>query len=209
MPQIQCRLCNKLCKSLQGWKIHMSGTHGGYDDAMLAEIAGVTPLSDVRSRMESFSRTLDVDGSETEKETTHKAEPQQPLPPPPEPPKRVKATPKKFKKILSAIPAQILKQNGIELDSDDEETLDEASDFLSDMFGIEFVVPQSKKVIESRLLSIVWVAGIVLLVYVKHRLPELWRLISSPDKKGKKKDETPSARRENQDAQNNRAATSN
>ena len=211
MPSVQCRLCPKVCKSLMGWKIHMSGVHGGYDNAMLAEIAGVTPSADARGRMEAFSQTLDVDGTSTEGEATHKAEPT-PLPPPPPPEaKRVKATPKKFKKIIAAIPAQILKSHGIELDSDDDETLEEAADFLSDMFGIEFVVPQSKKVIESRFLSFMWVAGIVLLVYVKHRLPQIWALISQTNdktKKGKKDDNSSAVGgRGNANAQGNTAST--
>lgn len=192
MAEVQCRLCPKKCKTLQGWKMHMSGAHGGYDDAQLAEVAGGTPQDDVRSRMDRFSQTIEVDGQVTEEAPNAEARPSPP-PPPPEPEaKRVKATPKKFKKILADIPAQILEAQGIKLDDDDEETLEEAAEFLSDIFGVEFQIPQTKHVIESRFLAILWVAGIIFLVWVKHRIPQVWEMLSSDKRKKGKKDEVSS-----------------
>jgi hypothetical protein len=177
MAEVVCTKCGKSCKSLQGWKMHMSSSHGGYNDADIAEVAGIGGgEGDVRSRMENFASGLP--GSEGESETLppqggESAAPAGPIPISGE--RRVRATPKKLKKILGGIPAKILESTGIKLDREDEETLDEAGEFLGDIFGFEFSVPESKVMVQSRLWAVVWVFGVAGLVYVKHRFPEVFK----------------------------------
>ncbi len=184
MAEVICKLCGKTCKSLQGWKGHMSGTHGGYDEEQLAEITGISSgEGDVRSRMASFASTMPgaessgepVDATSTSASTA--TSPKGPSAPAPDATRRVRATPKKLKKILGGIPAKILEETGITLDSEDTEALDEAGEFLGDIFGFEFSVPESKVMVQSRLWAVVWVAGIAGLVYIKHRFPEVFKAV--------------------------------
>jgi hypothetical protein len=175
MPAIVCKKCSKKAKSLQGWKQHMTGAHGGYTDAELEEIAGGKSEDDLQARMSNLASTLGESAEAKVDEPTPRTE----LPPQPPEGKRVKATPKKLKKILGDIPAQILRAQGIELDSDDTEAMEEAAEFLAGIFGIEFVVPESKTVIQSRFFALVWVAGVTMLVWVKHRTPQVWAMFSS------------------------------
>lgn len=186
MAEVVCQTCGKTCKSLQGWKQHMSSTHGGYDDSDLASVAGVNGgEGDVRSRMERFASGLP--GAESSAAPTESIPAEQaaetPMPSAAPPDRRVRATPKKLKKILGGIPAKILESTGITLDREDEETLDEAGEFLGDIFGFEFSVPESKVLIQSRIWAVFWVFGVAGLVYVKHRFPEVFK---SMFKQGKK-----------------------
>src|SRR5437899_2521431 len=123
MAQVICQKCGKLCKSLQGWKGHMSGQHGGYDEEDLAAVTGVGGgEGDVRQRMENFASTMPGDaqdadaGASTHQPPLETAGRPGPAPAPTE--RRVKATPRKLKKILGGIPAKILEQSGIKLDSE-------------------------------------------------------------------------------------------
>src|SRR5277367_3094719 len=149
MAEIICRKCSKKCKSLQGWKMHMTSLHGGYDNEELQDVAGISPTDDVRSRMSRLADRMPGEG-DSDKSDGSNAAAEIPPPPAAEPAKRIKATPKKLKKILGDIPAQILKTNGIALDNDDEEAMEEAAEFLAGVFGVEFAVPESKYVIQSR-----------------------------------------------------------
>jgi hypothetical protein len=190
MPVTGCLKCGASLKTLQAWKSHMTSKHGGYDDADLEEVSGASEaLGDTRSRMEAFASKLaqgdtgadtKVDGST--REESSKAEPPAPAE------KRVKATPKKLKKILGDIPAVILEAAHIELDDSDREALDEAAEFMSDIFGFEFSVPEKKYVVRSRAWAIVWVGVVTGLVYVKHRFASIFKAIGE---KSEGKEEPP------------------
>jgi len=183
MAQIQCLKCSKVCKSLQGWKSHMSGAHGGYDDAELNAAVGGGASQDVRSRMNAFADGLP--GGEPPK--TDGSPQEIPTQPPQE--KRIKATPKKLKKILGDIPAKILESNGINLDEEDKEAMEEAAEFMAGIFGVEFAIPESRYVVQSRFIAVLWVVGVTGLVWLKHRMPQLWSMMSADT--GKAKDAQP------------------
>ena len=173
----------------------MSNIHGGYDQEELAAAAGIGGgEGDVRSRMESFANTMPGGEAESsgESSATPPAGAASPLPAP-DNTRRVRATPKKLKKILGGIPAKILETTGITLDRDDQETLDEAGEFLGDIFGFEFAVPESKVMVQSRLWAVLWVFGVAGLVYIKHRFPEVFKAAFEAIKKGKDGDETTNA----------------
>src|SRR2546429_9657820 len=75
MAEVTCSKCGKTCKSLQGWKMHMSGAHGGYDDSDLAEAAGVAGgEGNVRARMESFAETMPGAGDESSPTTQRRVD---------------------------------------------------------------------------------------------------------------------------------------
>lgn len=176
MAEILCRKCSKKCKSLQGWKSHMSAAHGGYSDTELEEIAGKTE-DNLKERMSHLADIVGELGENKPEETYSKIPDAQPIPIPEA--KRIKATPKKLKKILGDIPAQILRAQGIELDSDDTDAMEEAAEFLAGIFGVEFAVPESKYLIQSRFFALLWVAGVTMLVWLKHRTPAVWAMLSS------------------------------
>lgn len=185
MAEITCLKCGKVCKSLQGWKGHMSGTHGGYDDDQLAAAAGIGGgEGDVKSRMASFSESLPgADGSSSPNASQDASTKAAPSSPAPDAARRVRATPKKLKKILGGIPAKILEETGITLDHEDQDALDEAGEFLADIFGVEFAVPESKVVVESRFFAILWVIGMTFLIYAKHRFSKVLIFIKAQSEK--------------------------
>lgn len=187
MAEVVCKICGKVCKNLRGWKTHMSATHGGYDDVQLTEIAGVSTGGDVKARMENFAATMPESGVNIASSSAKSSETGAPEPAPTLPKeKRIRATPKKVKKILGAIPAKILESTGTELDFEDREAIDEASEFLTDVFGIEFAIPESKYVVESRFFALLWVAAITFLVWTKHHVPEFAKMLKDTDKKDTK-----------------------
>lgn len=186
--EITCRMenCGKICKSLQGWKQHMTASHGGWDESDLQIVAGITSgEGNVRERMSSFAKTIPSGGADTADNSIEGGESAPPplAPTPMSAERRVKATPKKLRKILAGIPSEILRQTGIQLDNEDVEAMDEAGEFLSDVFGFEFSVPESKVVVRSRMWSIVWVAGVAGLVFIKHRFPDVFKYIFKAIKK--------------------------
>ncbi len=192
MAEVTCQKCRKVCASLQGWKRHMSSSHGGYDTQDLIEAVGensAESADNVRERMDRFASTLP--GGETQPKTERDGTTPVGSGTPPAPgmpgERRVRATPKKLKKILGGIPARMLEESKIELDSEDRDALDEAGEFLADVFGVEFSVPESKVVVESRFWAFVWVAGITGLIYIKHRFPFVAKYVL---KMFKPKDET-------------------
>jgi len=181
MAQVPCQKCSKVCKSLQGWKQHMSGAHGGYDDADLQAVAGggvSTTPDDVQARMNRFADSLPDIGGDGASVKSDAPNAQEPSPPPAPEGKRIKATPKRLKKILGDIPSKILEAQGIPLDSDDEEAMEEAAEFLAGVFGIEFAVPESKYVVQSRFAALLWVVGVTFLVWIKHKTPEVWAFMA-------------------------------
>jgi hypothetical protein len=193
MAEITCLNCGKVCKSLQGWKGHMSREHGGYQDKDLEAVAGVGGgEGDVRQRMSAFADKLPGAGVEDSVAGDGTAAAPRGTAPAPAMPgeRRVRATPKKLKKILGGIPTEILKQSGIALDDEDVEALDEGGEFLADVFGFEFSVPEQKVVVQSRIWAILWVVGLTGLVYVKHRFPEVFKYVFKAFKK-KDGEETP------------------
>ena len=183
MSEIKCVKCGKICKSLQGWKMHQSGAHGGYDDNDIAEATGIASAinDDPRARMEQFAQTLDLGDDESQQMPTAEFQPQPTAPPLPqkETERRIKATPKRLKRILGDIPGKILETQNIKLDDDDREAMEEAAEFLAGVFGVEFAVPESKYTVKSRFAAFIWVAGVTFLVYIKHKLPEIWAAFSS------------------------------
>lgn len=191
-----CTKCGKEFQRLRGWKAHMTREHNGYDEediaAAIAASEGSVSEENVAARMEAFSRSIgtqqeggagdDVDANTREGVTsTTGTEPaSQPKV------KTIKATPKRLQKILGGIPTKIL-ESQIELDDDDRKALDEAGEFLSDIFGVEFEVPQDKRVLHSRFWALVWVAGVALLIYVKHRFSDIWVKVMESYKADKEK----------------------
>jgi hypothetical protein len=132
--------------------------------------------------MASFATSMPSNGEEPTGKGASQPDVASPLPAP-DTTRRVRATPKKLKKVLGGIPAKILESSGITLDHDDTETLDEAGEFLGDIFGFEFSVPESKVTVQSRFWAIVWVIGVGCLVYIKHRFPEVFKAVFAAMKK--------------------------
>lgn len=173
--------------TLRGWKTHMSRAHGGYDENDVAQVmTGETAVTEdnVAERMAAFARNIpsdreagteDVRASEVPPDTSNTVVGEQR--PPSTPARTIKATPKRLKKVLAAIPSKMLEGSGIELDDEDREALEEAGEFLSDIFGVEFAVDEQKKILKSRMWAIVWVAGVAALIYVKHRFATLWQAV--------------------------------
>jgi len=180
MAEFICKRCEKVCKNLRGWKTHMSAAHGGFSEEELSEIAsGSSGESNVKERMSAFASQF----SDDEKPENSKPNGSQKVigidQPSVDNVKRVKATPKKLKKILGGIPAKILEQAKTVLDDEDREALDEASEFLADCFGFEFSVPESKITVESRWWALGWVGAIVALIYLKHHSSEIFASVKA------------------------------
>lgn len=153
----------------------MSTKHGGYSDEELRIAAGAAPPPEesAQARMDAFASTIPVDGipaSNAVDEGVQGSGEPAPALAPEKRVRRIKATPKKAKRILSSIPEKILMANGIELDEDDKAGLAEATDFLEDIFGFEFEVPEEKLTIHSRWLAFLYPLGVVLLILAKHKM---------------------------------------
>jgi hypothetical protein len=187
--------CGKSFVRLGGWKNHMSRVHGGWDESDVAQVtSGGTGSEDsVQSRMQSFAESLSPDGKVLEMpqpdgevgagSASASTERQSPAPPPIPPVKTIKATPKKLKKILASIPQTILENTGITLDDEDKEALEEAGEFLSDIFGVEFEVDQQKQTLHSKWWALVWVGGVAVMIYCKHRFADVWKQLYEMYKK--------------------------
>lgn len=189
--EFSCQHCiGKTFTRLGGWKNHMSRVHGGYDEhdiaTVLAQSDGTVSEDNVAARMQAFARTI-PEGSDVETETPPEGETPPPPPPPERPPKTVKATPKKLKKILGSIPTKML-ETKVELDEEDREALEEAGEFLTDIFGVEFEISQDKRVLHSRIWALVWVAGVALLIYIKHKYADVWAKVVETYQKQKAAD---------------------
>jgi len=174
MPEIICKDCGKVCKNLRGWKTHMTGAHGGFSKAEMQDVAGVPSGEfNTKQRMADFATQFggpkDDEEVEIAGDGSFKPKSKVTEMPPPDNTRRIKATPKKLKKILGGIPAKILEEMKITLDGEDHDALDEAAEFLADCFGFEFSVPESKVTVESRWWALLWVGGITALIYFKHR----------------------------------------
>lgn len=180
--EFRCVKCGDSFIRLGAWKRHMSRKHGGYDESDVTQVLTGTGLDvseeNVGSRMAAFARTIPGEGGDAQEEPTGAGTPASaPASEPARPAKTIKATPKRLKKILGSIPRSILESTGIELDDEDKEALDEAGEFLADIFGVEFEVDQQKKVLKSRAWAIVWVGGVALLIYLKHRFSNVWKAV--------------------------------
>jgi hypothetical protein len=193
--EFTCANCGKSFIRLGGWKNHMSRTHGGYDESDIAQVTsgGASSEENVQQRMDAFSKSLQPGQEDAAiPDTVPRENGTVPLsrsgerPPAqigPPPVKTVKASPKRLKKILASIPETILSNTGITLDEEDKEALEEAGEFLSDIFGVEFEVNQEKKVLHSRFWAIAWVCGVAGLIYCKHRFAHVWQSIYDAYKK--------------------------
>jgi len=180
--------------TLRGWKRHMSAKHGRFSEAELqaAENAS-TGNTDVKQRMEAFSQEIDgvpveiaADGTAKEKtvaETTAApASPSVPMT------RKIRATPRKVKKVLASVPDKLLQAFKITPDDDDKEALDEAADFLQDIFGFDFEVDESRTTLRSRWWALLWVGGVIGLVALKHKALDLLKPDPDPDPFAKKDD---------------------
>ncbi len=175
--------CGQTFDSLRKIKSHMSRIHGGFDDEELAAIVGGSPgEAGVRERMAGFADAIPLGGSTFEDAPSKPGSGTSGEDRPPEPEaKRVKATPKKAKKLVAGLLEKLVVALKIKPDNEDKETLEEASNFLSDMFGVEFSIPQSKYVVESRFWAFVWVAAVVGIIYIKHNFKTIFM---TPNKDG-------------------------
>lgn len=175
--------CGKQVMRLRELKRHMSSEHGGFLDEELAQAVG-GPVADVATRMSNFAQTIpsnstEGDGQEQETERGSVDSQRTSTIPPANSPspvpigRTVKATPKKLKRVLGSIPKAILEQLGIPLDDEDKDALDESGEFLADVFGVEFIVPESKAQLQWRGWAVIWVLGMVALIYVKHKFTDI------------------------------------
>lgn len=187
MPKINynCKKCPKENETLRAWKTHMSRKHGGYSKSELAEISGIpstTNPEDLRTKMETVVETLPLSEPKLEEQPLPTVEVLPPIPEPEPERKRIKATPRYMKKLLGTIPREILKTSGIELDSDDVDAMDEAGEFISEVFGIEFSVPEKNFVVTSRPAAIVWLFAITGLIWLKHNVPDIFKNLIEENK---------------------------
>lgn len=181
MPEmITCAECGAVSKTLKGWKGHMARAHGGWNDDDLRRVLGGDTEGDYKKRMEQFAV-----GGETQTETPQGeggAESPSGAPPPKITPleptvRRVRATPKKLKKIISALPRKMLEEQGITLDEEDNEAIEECSEFLTELFGFDFEIDQKKVTLHSRVWALVWVVGVMFMVYAKHKFSNVFAKI--------------------------------
>jgi len=150
---------------------------GGWDDTDLAEATGASPSAEsVRERMNRFASTMPVDASQAGPESGTSGSttsPEAEAPPAPEV-RRVRGTPKKLKKLFAQIPEVIFERNGIVLDDEDKDAVEEAIEFLENIFGVEFQVPASKYVVESRFWAILWPIGVIVFILIKHNVERIF-----------------------------------
>lgn len=158
----------------------MTSKHGGWEDDEIASVTGSGPSQEpVRERMNRFADGLPEDAANLGAETpaadasipTGAAEPQvaEAIPEG----KRVKATPKKLKKLISSLPETLFKKNGIVMDEEDKESVEEAVEFLEDIFGFEFQVSATKYTVQSRIWALLWPLSVILFVVIKHKFSEV------------------------------------
>jgi hypothetical protein len=176
MPdRYQCPRCDKLLMSLGGWKSHLARKHGSFTEEELEAVSKGEGPTDVKERMVDFATGIDgVPVTIDEQGQIHESPPVIPIDQPPfrdtiPNVKKVKATPKQVKKVIAGIPTKILEVLKVTPDKDDRDALEEATDFLQDIFGIEFEIDESKTVIQSRGWAFLWVAAIIGLVWFKHK----------------------------------------
>jgi hypothetical protein len=167
--------------TLRGWKRHMTAKHGKYSNAEMIEASSGSAPTSPADRMADFAAALDssvpveIAGDGSIKETPQGAttEPASiPLPPLEPATRKVRATPRRMKEILAGIPAKLLESMGITPDDDDKRGIDEAADFLQDVFGVDFEVDEVKTTVRSRWWAFAWVGGVMLLIVVKHKMPD-------------------------------------
>src|SRR6266404_4316629 len=178
MPEYRCPNHPEfVAESIGGWKNHRTRMDGGWDDADLAEATGASPSAEsVRERMNRFAATMpdnasvaSESGAGTPTDSVAGAE----ASPAPEV-RRVRGTPKKLKKLFAQIPEVVFERNGITLDDEDKDAVEEAIEFLENIFGVEFQVPASKYVVESRFWAVLWPLGVILFILVKHKAEQIF-----------------------------------
>lgn len=161
-----CKLRVNYEDSLRSWKAHMTRMHGGFSDS---ELQAVVEPPDT-----SFE-TLAAAAPETETPAPAEAgeaseQSAAPAPAPSVPvPRRVKAVGKKFRAQLAEIPARLLSSVGIAITEAERESIQEAFDFLGDVFGVEFEVASEPKVIRSKLIALAYPILVVVGVLFAHR----------------------------------------
>jgi hypothetical protein len=148
----------------------MTHNHGGYDDAQLGAIVGSQAPNVEGGRAAFLALANNEDTPQTPEPKNGK--PEKSNEPTSEAKKTVQFKSKKLRKFFSSIPELVLKTKGIEADEDDKELIDTATELLEEMFGVSFEVPDSMWVIRSRWLALLFPIGAVLIVYIKHILPD-------------------------------------
>lgn len=159
----------------------MTSKHGGWEDAEIASVTGSGPSTEpVQERMNRFAENLPDDaaslGAEPPADTSVPTGTTEPAPRVAEAipeGKRVKATPKKLKKLISTLPETFFKKNGIVMDEEDKESVEEAVSFLEELFGFEFQVSSTKYVVQSRMWALLWPLSVLLFVLVKHKFSQV------------------------------------
>lgn len=164
--------CDKDFGTIKGWKGHMSRVHTTWSEEQLARVVGAEGIDPERGKAAFLSEVDGVPGNGG-KETS--GEPagegvtgKPPTAPAPEPVKRVPLKSEKFRKFITALPEKVFKEKGIELDKEDKEFLDMATEMMEGLFGVAFEIPESMLVIRSRWMALLFPIGAVLLVYLKH-----------------------------------------
>src|SRR5260221_13267496 len=95
--------CGQTFDSLRKIKSHMSRIHGGFDDEELAAIVGGSPgEAGVKERMAGFADSIPLGGQSEDRTGTAPASDSPDRPAEPEA-KRVKATPRKAKKLVAGL----------------------------------------------------------------------------------------------------------
>lgn len=166
-------------KNLSGWKKHMTQVHGSYSPEELAATAGggieaTRPTG--HDTLEDYQATL----GHTEEEIPSAqagADAGQAAPAAPAETtvraRKVTAGMKKFRKMINEIPKSIFKGQGIEISDEEQDSIDEAMDFLQDLFGLEIEVPEKNLIIRSRFLALLYPICVLLFIFFRHKIGEV------------------------------------
>jgi hypothetical protein len=176
MPDYRCPTCDFNTESIGSWKRHQTRMHSGWDDVSLADVLGASASTEpVADRMNNFAETMPenaqevpIDGTNATADTVNAD-----VPPIPDV-RRIRGTPKKLKKLMAQIPEVIFDRNGIILDAEDKQAVEEAIEFMENVFGVEFQVPASKYVVESRFYAFLWPLGVIVFILIKHKLEHIF-----------------------------------
>jgi hypothetical protein len=164
--------------TLRGWKHHMTHAHGQWTDEQLQKIVGNgqegTRVTGHGS-LEEYAKTLPEDAARLGEEpsTTVTESPSsgaQATAAPAEPKvRKVTAGMKKFRKMVNEIPKSFFRGQGIEPSEEEQNAIDEAMDFLQELFGIAIEVSESNFIIRSRFIALLYPLTVLLFVFFKHK----------------------------------------
>lgn len=157
--------------TLRGWKKHMTQMHDSWNDEQLKtvmqQIEG-SPEQGFERLGERLGETESSDTETTSAETKADATAaSQPIET-----KRRRVGMKKFRSALQKFPQHAFTSLGITLDDDDKGMLEEAIEFLLDLFGVEIEFVEKPVVLKSRIWALLVPIAAVLIVFGKHQIPE-------------------------------------